>query len=505
MLLPLAYLLIRDVGASSEAWGLLFRLRTLAVLGRTALLVVLVTGVAIAVAVPLAWLTSRTDLPLRRAWAMLSALPLVIPSYVGAFLIISALGPRGLIQEIVGAPLGVDRLPSIYGLPGAALTLALLNFPYVFLTVRSAFMRLDPALEESARSLGLSPLATFLRVTVPQLRPAIAAGGLLVALYVISDFGAVSLFRYQTFTWTIFQQFESALDRSVIALLSTVLVAFTLVILAVEGQFRGRLRYHRAGTGAARAIRITGLGRWKPLALAFCGAITFASLVLPLGVLLYWLVRGITVGQQVNLLWNAALNSLFVSLLAAIAAVLCALPVVIMSVRYPGWLSRFIERSCFIGYGLPGVVVALSLVFFGARYAPPVYQTAWLLVFAYVVLFLPAAMGALRSSLLQVGPRLEDAARSLGRTPAQAFLAVIVPLIRPGIFAGAALVFLVTMKELPATLILGPLGFGTLATAVWSASSAALFAQAAAPALLIVLASSASVALLMIREGRPSA
>ena len=173
----------------------------------------------------------------------------------------------------------------------------------------------------------------------------------------------------------------------------------------------------------------------------------------------------------------------------------------VLIVRYPGRLSQILERVSFTGYALPGIVVSLALVYFGANFARPIYQTVWLLVFAYVVLFFPAALGATRTSLLQITPRLEEAAQVLGRKPIQVLQSITVPLASPGVLMGAALVFLITMKELPATLVLGPLDFSTLATAVWSASSEGFFAQAAAPALMLILISSVPVAFLIIREG----
>jgi iron(III) transport system permease protein len=208
-------------------------------------------------------------------------------------------------------------------------------------------------------------------------------------------------------------------------------------------------------------------------------------------------------GEPLLLLWGAAWNSLLVSGLAGVAAAALSIPLAALVVRYPGKLSLMLERASFTGYALPGIVVALALVFFGANYARPVYQTLWLLVFAYVVLFFPAALGATRAALLQVSPRLEDAARGLGRGPMQVMRTITVPLISSGLLMGAALVFLITMKELPATLILGPLGFKTLATSIWSASSEAFFARAAAPSLLLILISSVPMAFLVLRDRRP--
>ncbi len=504
MLLPLAYLVIRSAGATDDTWDILFRWRTAYTVGRTALLVLTVTASSVAIALPLAWLTVRTDLPLRRMWAVVTVLPLVIPSFIGAFLFVSALGPKGILQQLLSGPFGVDRLPEIYGLPGATLTLALLTYPYVLLTVRGALRNLDPATEETARSLGYGAWSTVLRVMLPQLRPAIGTGCVLVGLYTLSDFGAVSLMRYPTFTWVIFQQYETAFDRSIAAVFSLILVAMAVGILFVEGYTRGRRRYYRTGAGAARPARPVRLGRWKWPAVLLCTAVSLMSLGLPMAILANWLVRGVMSGEPLLLLWSETWNSLFVSGLAALAAALFSIPVAVLVVRYPGMTSRLLERVSFTGYALPGVVVALALVFFGANFAPIVYQTAWLLVFACVVLYFPAALGATRTSLLQISPRLEEAARGLGSSPRHVLRAITIPLVGPGVLMGAALVFLITMKELPATLILGPLGFKTLATAVWSASSEAFFARAAAPALMLILMSSVPMALLVMRERQPT-
>ena len=500
MALPLAYLVVRALGAQGDAWELLFRARTFQILLRSLALVGAVTALSALIAVPIAWLTVRTDLPLRRLWTVLTFLPLVIPSYVGGFIVVAALGPRGIVQGWL-EPLGVERLPEIYGFPGATLTLAFLSYPYILLTTRAALWRLDPALEEAARGLGHSAWSTFRRVTLPVLRPAIAAGALLVALYTLSDFGAVSLLRYETFTWAIFLQYES-FNRHLASLLSLVLVVVAFGILALETSTRGAARYYRAGGGTPRPAPIVRLGGWRWPALALCSSVVLLTLAMPVAVLFYWLARGLSAGEALGPIWHSTASSLSVSALAALAALAASLPVAIMAVRFPGFVTGLLERLAYTGFALPGIVVALSLVFFGLRVAPPLYQSLPLLLFAYVVLFLPTAVGALRASLLQVNPRLEDAARSLGRSSWRTIGSITLPLVRPGILAGGALVFLVTMKELPATLILSPVGFNTLATATWSAASEAFFARAAASALLLVGASAMIMALVLITERR---
>src|SRR5690606_20800073 len=192
---PVVYLFVRVAEADRDAVDLIFNRRTLDTLLRSLQLMAIVSIASLLISLPLAWLTVCTDLPFRRFWSIATALPLVIPSYVGAMTIIEALGPRGMLQGWL-EPFGVDRLPAIYGLHGAAFTLTMLSFPYTLLALRTALWGIDPALEESSRMLGHGRWSTFFRVTLPQLRPAAAAGSLLVALYTLSDFGAVTLLRF---------------------------------------------------------------------------------------------------------------------------------------------------------------------------------------------------------------------------------------------------------------------------------------------------------------------
>lgn len=499
MLLPPVYLLLRAAGAGDAAAAILLKASTLATLARTLGLAGAVTCAAALIAVPIAWLTTCTDLPLRRFWTVATTLPLVLPSYVAAYLLAASFGPKGLLQQLL-APFGVERLPEIYGFPGAFAALTLMSYPYILLTVRAALKGMDPALLEAARSLGLSPWRAFWRVTLPQLRPALVAGGLLVALYVLRDFGAVTMMRFDTFTRMIFIQYRSFADRGLAAVLALVLVGITAVLVTLEIQTRGRGQYARRSVGAPRRARVTRLGRWRLPAVALLSVWVGLSLVGPAASLLYWFVRG-ALRDQVSLnLWQASWNSVTVSMAAALLAILAALPVAILSVRRPGRLARALERLTYVGYALPGIVVALAFVFFGAQYAIALYQTLPLLILAYLVLFVPQAVGATRTSLLQVPPSLEEAARSLGQSPRRVFQRVTLPLLQPGLLAALGLVFLTAMKELPATLILSPYGYRTLATAVWQNISEAFFAQAAAPALLLILLSSIPLAFLTLRE-----
>ena len=496
--LPLVYLVVRAVGGGSDAWEVLGRERLLELVWQTGLLVGLTTAGAVAIGVVLAWLVVRTDLPGRHVVATLAALPLALPSYVVALALIAAVGPRGLLRDWL-APLGVERLPEIYGLWGAVLALTLSTYPYVYLLTAAAMQDLDPSFEEAARSLGRGNWSIFRVITAPALRTSAGASSLLVALYALSDFGAVSLMQYGSLTRAIYLQYRALFDRTPAAVLGLILVLLTAVVLAIEAYTRGHGRTFRAGPGASRQAAVVALGRWRWPALAFCWLVIAIALLLPLAVLVYWFARA---GSPIEALGDAirpALNSAFVAALAGVAAIACALPVALLAVRYPSRWSAIPERLAYAANALPGIVIALSLVFFAARYAPPIYQTTLLLVLAYVVRFLPQAVGAAHAGLLQVSPHLEEAARGLGKRRSTAFARVTTPLVAPGLLAGATLVFLSTMKELPATLLLRPTGFDTLATEIWGTTAVGSYAKASVPALLLVVVSAPVVYLLVAR------
>lgn len=495
-LIPPVYLVIRAAGSWDTAVETLLSGSALETTFNTVALAALVTALAIAIALPLAWLVERSDLPGRRAIGILAALPLAIPSYVGAMAFIAAFGPRGIVQGWL-EPLGVERLPSIYGFPGAVLVMTLFTYPYLFLTLRPALAAADPRVEELSRTFGYSGWVTFRRVVLPSLRPALTSGSLLVALYVLSDFGAPTLLRFSSFTRVIFARYTTAFDRSTAAALALLLVALALAVVALEVWARSKRRLD-AIRDSGRPAAPVALGAWRWPAYAFVAAILSLALVLPLGVLVYWLGRGLEQGVAFEDAGSLIADSVTAAGLAAAASVVVGLPVALLAVRHRGWFSRSVEVASYTGYALPGLVVALALVFAAVRFSW-LYQTLPLLIAAYVLLFLPQATGTMRVSLERIRPSMEEAARGLGRSPLRVLTSITLPLAGRGMLAGAALVFLTTMKELPATLILSPAGFHTLASRTWSASSEARFGEAAGPALLLVAIS--TVALVAFRLG----
>jgi len=322
---------------------------------------------------------------------------------------------------------------------------------------------------------------------LPQLRPAVLAGSLLVALYSLSDFGAVSIVRFDTFTLSIYNAYRTLFDRSAAAALAVVLVALTFLCLGLEHRLS---RTRATGPGCARRSRPVALGRWRWPALGGLGLLVLATLGVPTAVILAWATRGAATGADLARVAVAGLSSLGVALVTAAIAVLLSLPLALWSARDPGRPAWIAERATSAGYALPGIVVALSLVYLGTRLVPFAYQTLGLLVFAYLVRFLPEALAASRAGFASLPPRFEEAARSLGHRPLSVLVRVIMPMLRPTLLAGFGLVFLTTVKELPATLILRPIGFETLATEVWSKAGEGIYSEAALPAigLLIVCA-----------------
>ncbi len=468
-LLPLVYLGVR---ASERGLGfvgeVVFRERTLRLVTRSLTLAGTVTLGCLVVGISLAWLVSRTKLPGRRLVGVLAALPLAIPSYVAAYAWLSL-------------------FPRFGGFSGSVLVLTLCCYPYVYLPVLAALERLDPAHEEVARSLGHGPLRTFGAVTLRQVQPAAAAGGLLVALYVLSDFGAVAILRYDVFTRVIYTSFRSSLDPTPAAILGAILVLITVTIVWGESRTRGRATYARLGTGAARHGPRLTLRWWSLPALAWCGTVLGLALGVPLGALAYWVSRGTSAGVDAGELGNAAASTLAVAGLGALLTVALAFPVGVIAARFRGRVPRLLEQSTYAAHALPGIVLGLSLVFLSVRYAYPIYQRTPVLVVAYTVLFLPLAVGAVRASVAQSPPALEEMARSLGRGPAGVLRTVTFPLAAPGVAAGAVLVFLTCMKELPATLMLRPTGMETLATEMWGRTEVGAYAGAAPYAASLVL------------------
>jgi iron(III) transport system permease protein len=495
--LPIGFLLwtvLRPGGFDAGGFGVT---RLLELLASTAVLVVAVTATTLVLGVATAWLTTRTDLPGRKVWSTLAALPLVIPSYVGALAMLGATGNQGLVTELLGR-LGLGGVPQFTGFWAAWVALSLWNFPFVHLLTVPALRRLDPSVEEAAQGLGASRWRTVATVVVPQLKPALTGSALLVALYVMSDFGAVSLLRYETFTRAIYTQFRGRLTLTPALFLSGILVLIALVLVVVEQRSRG------AGGGPTgrplRRQRLVHLDtKGRVLGLGFLGALVTASLGIPLVTLTWWAVRGSNLGNSAEVIWQELLNTLGVAGAGAVLTAIAAVPVALLAVRHPGRSSRGIESVAWAAYSLPHIAVGIGFLVLAVRYLPAMYQSIPLLLIAYVALFMPLSLASTEAGLWQVPVGLEEASRGLGSGPWRTFVRVTGPLVWRSVLAGAALVFLTAMKELPATLLLRPTGFETLAVDIWGAASELFYTQASVAALVLVGLSAVPLFLLVAR------
>ncbi|GFD68933.1 iron ABC transporter permease [Alteromonas sp. KUL106] len=460
----------------------LFDTHNLRVLGNTISLVVLTIIGSVLIGVPLAFLTAYVQMPLKRFWLILLAAPLALPSYIGAFAMYFSFGRGGEIENVLGI-----ATPPISGLWGSALVMSLYTYPFVMMTTRSSLLSLDASLVNAARTLGLTLGASLWRVVLPRVVNSVAAGALLAALYALSDFGTPAIMGFDTFTRVIFVEYN-AFGLSQAAMLSLQLMVIVGLILFIES---------RIGGAQERPGKHLSLfpARWqRNLMLLATMPVVMMAIVLPLAIFTLWLVREGTGGFELSYAWNSA----HASFIAAIVAVLLAIPVAHAAIA--GKAGRFMERITYFGFGVPGIVMGTALVYVGLKYLPALYQTLSLLVMAYVLRFIPLAVGSVRSTAENIDSGLVKAARVLGASPREAFIRVTLPLTLRGMIAGAALVFLEAMRELPATLMLGPTGFETLATYMWRVYEAGYFGRAAVPGLLLVLLSGVGLVLMLSGE-----
>lgn len=463
---PLAYLFdIASDRGLDFVWDEIWQQRTIELVARSLFLAASVSLASVFISIPAAWLVTRGDIPFRSGWRVLLALPLAIPSYLAAFAWIS-------------------WRPSMAGFTGAFVVLTLVTYPYVFLPVCAALSRLNPAIEEIAVIHGRGRSVQLILLAARQVRGSIATGALLVALYVLSDFGAVATMRYDAFTWVIYSSYRSGFNPSRAAILAIVLVLIALVLLFGEKILRGQNESHLS----ARSVDANPRHRVsiKPVAIAFLSTIIIFALAFPIWRVVTWVYRygsEDSVADIATALWH----SVFFSGLAALATIQLALPIGILAGRYPSRSTTLLEQSTYVTHALPGIVIAISMVFLGVRLLEPIYLHTPLLVIAYVALFLPVAVGSIRSAAEQIPDSLDEVSRSLGLSPWGIVRRVTLPLLAPGLLSAGALVMLAGMKELPATMLLRPTGSETLATRLWTYTSVSDYAGAGPYALAIIV------------------
>ena len=473
------YILITLASDSST----LFDSHNLKILGNTLSLMGLTVLGSILIGVPLAFISAYVHLPFKKIWLVIFAAPLAIPSYIGAFTLYAAFGPGGEINNLLGF-----ETPPMYGLSGAAIVMTLYTFPFVMMTTRSSLLSLDASMVNAARTLGMSMTQSVFKVILPRVVNGIAAGSLLVALYTLSDFGTPAMMRLDTFTRVIYVEYNAfALGRA--AMLSLQLMVIVGFLLLIESQIKTASERH----GRPLVLFPT---KWQITAMiAAFGPILLLAIGLPLAIFFVWLARDGYSNFDFSIAWNSA----YASAIAAIVAVIVAIPVAHAALS--GKAGRIMERVTYFGFGIPPHPMGTQPWPAGWCDAG-LYQTLELLIIAYMLRFLPLAVGSIRTSTEHLDQSLIKSARVLGASPREAFTRITLPLTMRGIIAGAALVFLESMRELEATLLLGPTGFETLSTYLWRVYEAGYFGRAAIPGLLLVVISACGLAIMMSGEKR---
>lgn len=479
-LIPAIYLVIRALEKPlPEILDLLLREKTLEVVGTTALLVTTVVLINTLLGTLLANGLFFVKLPFARLLVIPAILPLAIPSYVFTYTWMAI-------------------VPSLSGFYAAAFILVLTTLPYVVLANLMGLRRIDTGLIEVAQTLGLKRSEIFLRVVLPQIRRNISAGALLSGLYVMSDFGAVSLLNTETLTVSIQNMYKASYDRSAAAVISLILILASVIFIVLEEKFKGTGKTASiAKTYSVKNLLIEKYS-FKIATLSFLLTYVLFAVIAPFYVLISRFL-GNPEPVEYGELFSAAISTVTVAGLGALIALLFSLPIAIMNSQSASKTARSAERVILISHALPGVVIGLALVSLGSKIGV-LYQTTLLLAFAYALLFLAKAVASTTASLAQVPTVLKEVAASLGKNNLKIATEVTLPMALPGIALGVLLVFLTAMKELPATLMLRPTGMETLATQIWSFASINRFNEAAPYALLLVIIAAIPTFLLSLPE-----
>lgn len=475
-LAPLAFLLLET---RQSGWGaishVLFRRLTGSLLFNTLAMAGCTTLVACVLGVGAAWVLERTDVPMRRAFFVLLVIPAAIPDFIETF------GWIGL-------------WPSLHGLWGAVFVLSLAVYPFVMLPVIAVLRRIDQGREEVARSLGVSGWGTFVRVTLPELRVPIAGGALVVVLQLLAEYGSFQMLGFRTFTTQIFAAFKVGFDLATASALSLVLVVISAILVRIESQVGRSGRTLMTSTGGAPKRH--ALGPSTPFVVVGLLGLVVLALVVPVGEVVRLLANPGRSLLPTAPIWGPLGQTVAYAAAAGVLAVIGATIVAMCSHRARGWLRTMPSAASLVPLAVPGVVVALAFTYMAENYLQGrMYQTSALLVLAYAVMFLPLAFVGIRASLLQVPASLGEVAASLGAKPWRQFVRITLPLIAPGLAVGFALVFLTTLTELTATLVLIPTGVQTLATEFWVYQSNLAYGQAAPYAAAMIVVASLPLAL----------
>lgn len=481
---------------------------------------VLVAGVAcgvLVIGVGLAWLTTMCEFPGRRFFDWALMLPLAMPAYVLAFVAAGLFDYAGPVQTVLREHFGsTDWVPDVRSAGGVIAVMTLVFYPYVYMLARSAFLTQGRATLEAARTLGLGPWRAFFYAVLPMARPAIFAGLALALMETLADFGAVSVFNYDTFTTAIYKAWFGFFSLQAAAQLASLLLLFVGLALITERSLRGRARFHEARNGArARPQRLRGPGAW---AASGAAALVFLlAFLLPVAQLSVWAFHALTTDIDARY-FGILFHTLLLGGMAALLTVAGALILAVTRRRQADRLTRASVSVATLGYALPGAVlavgvmvvltgvdnawVALMRIFDGQWSGRLLGGTVVALLLAYLVRFMAVAFGPIESAFERIPPSLTEAARMLGTGPLESARRIYLPLLRPGLLTAALLVLVDVMKEMPATLMLRPFGWDTLAVRIFELTAEGYWERAALPALTLVLIGLLPIVMLVRRSAR---
>ncbi|MBU1329914.1 MAG: iron ABC transporter permease [Gammaproteobacteria bacterium] len=516
VLLPLSVLLFSWHEVDQQIWAHLWQTQLLRLIGNT---LTLVLGVGIGVTllgVSLAWLTSLCEFPGRLwlDWALM--LPFAIPAYVLAFVFVGLLDFAGPVQTLLREWFGSGlRLPRVRSTGGVIIVLVLVFYPYVYLLARNAFLAQGKGLMEAARVLGLSPWQAFWRVALPMARPAIGAGLALAIMETLADFGAVSVFNFDTFTTAIYKTWYSFYSLTSATQLASLLLLAVMLVLYGERRARGAVRPTNERPRGKALYPLKGLQ--AAAATGWCVLVFTCAFVIPMAQLLVWFwQRGrFDLDERYTAL---ILHTLYLGAMAALITVSVALLLAFARRLAPTRLMRSGVSLANVGYALPGSMLAVAIMlafsyldrelviplssWLGGAGKPLLLGSLSALLLAYLIRFMAVAYGPLENSLARIRPSLPEASRSLGVGGPRLFFRVYLPLLVPGVLSAALLVFVDVLKEMPATLLMRPFGWDTLSVRVFEMTSEGEWARAALPALTLVLVGLLPVVGLIRRSAR---
>ena len=455
----------------------------------TVILVIAVTISSLILGLFLSWATEICDIKFAKIWRILLIIPLVIPSYFAGYLFILFYGPKGKLFDVLNS-LGIsNHIPDLYGFIGSWLCLTLICYPYVYINISTGLKLVDRRLEDASRVLGQNHFKTFYKIILPNIKSSIFAGSILVALYTLSDFGAVQAIQYQTFTLAIYTKYRSFdLAGAASYALILILLSMPIIYYAVNMSI---LNSHKISQRPSEVVtkNLYKLNKFQLPVQFILITISIVSVFIPF-IMIFELISRTNM-SLIELIQNMKIDAIYNTFIGSfVNSVLCVVfaLIIITTLTKNNYKLRIIfENLMYFGYTLPGLVIALSFVYFSVNYFFSIYQTWIILIAGYVVLFFSSGYSPIRTSVELVGERYSIASKSLGKSSFVTSYKILLPLYRPGIIKGFLNVFILTAKELPLTLVLAPLNFHTLSTIIWDGLEEANFSSAGLAGLFLII------------------